>query len=128
MANRELDGIHVLVVEDNDDSREMLRVGLEQCGALVMVAATVEEAARTLRTFHPHILVTDIGMPGNGLALIQKVRALAEEDGFQLPNIAVTAYWGRRAELLAAGFVEVVEKPVNPVAFCAAVHRHTRAA
>ncbi len=61
------DGVHVLVVEDTDDSRDMLRVALEYCGALVMTAASVEEALQILGTLRPHVLVTDISMPDDGL-------------------------------------------------------------
>jgi CheY-like chemotaxis protein len=63
MATNDLSGVHVLVVEDTDDSREMLRVALEYCGALVTAAATAEEAKRILATLRPHVLVSDIAMP-----------------------------------------------------------------
>jgi CheY-like chemotaxis protein len=74
MALRDLDGVHVLVVEDTDDSREVLRVVLQYCGALVTTAASKEEAKRILETIRPHVLVSDIGMPDDGLELIRDCR------------------------------------------------------
>jgi CheY-like chemotaxis protein len=71
---RELDGVHVMVVEDNDDSRDMLRVALEYCGALVTTAGSVEEALSMLGTLRPHVLVTDISMP-HGRAAVGARRA-----------------------------------------------------
>jgi hypothetical protein len=66
MGHRDLDGVHVLVVEDTDDAREMLRIALEYCGALVWTAESAEKAKRILETLRPHVLVTDIAMPDDG--------------------------------------------------------------
>jgi len=101
MALQDLAGVHVLVVEDTDDSREMLRLALEYCGALVTTAASAEEAKRVLETLRPHVLVSDISMPDDGVHLIREVRAVAETNGLHIPAIAITAYQGRREELLA---------------------------
>ena len=68
MAHRDLEGVHVLVVEDTDDYRELLRMALEYCGALVTTAASAEEAKRILDSIRPHVLVSDIGMPEIGRA------------------------------------------------------------
>ena len=124
MATNDLSGVHVLVVEDTDDSREMLRVALEYCGALVTTAATAEEAKRILATLRPHVLVSDIAMPDDGLELVREVKAVAETRGIRIPAIAITAYRGRREELLAEGFVELVEKPLDPIALCGTIRRH----
>lgn len=124
MATNDLSGVHVLVVEDTDDSREMLRVALEYCGALVTTAATAEEAKRILATLRPHVLVSDIAMPDDGLELVREVKAVAETGGIRIPAIAITAYRGRREELLAEGFVELVEKPLDPIALCGTIRRH----
>jgi len=120
----DLRGIHVLVVEDDDDSREALRLVMEYCGAFVMAAASAEEAKRRLRIFRPHVLVTDIGMPGDGLALFREVKAMCSETGVRVPAIAITAYQRRRDELMDEGFVEVFEKPFDPMELCGAVRRH----
>ncbi len=124
MALNDLAGVHVLVVEDTDDSREMLRVALEYCGALVTTAASAEEAKRVLTTLRPHILVSDIAMPDDGLELIREVKTVAATKGLRIPAIAITAYRGRREELLAEGFVELVEKPLDPIALCGTIRRH----
>ena len=124
MATNELAGVHVLVVEDTDDSRELLRVVLEYSGALVTAAASVEEARRILDTLRPHVILTDISMPDDGLALVRDVKRLAETKGIRIPAIAVTAFQGRRDELLAEGFVESLEKPLDPRTLCGVVRRY----
>lgn len=124
MATSDLAGIHVLIVEDTDDSRELLRVVLEYCGALVTDAASVEQARRILDTLRPHVLVTDIGMPNDGVALIREVKTMAETKGMHIPAIAVTAYTGRREELLAEGFVALLEKPLDPRTLCGVIRQH----
>ena len=124
MALNDLAGVHVLVVEDTDDSREMLRVALEYCGAFVTTAASAEEAKRVLATLRPHVLVSDIAMPDDGLELIREVKTVAATKGLRIPAIAITAYRGRREELLAEGFVELVEKPLDPIALCGTIRRH----
>lgn len=126
MALRELVGIHVLVVEDTDDSREVLRTALEYCGALVTTAASAEEAKRLLAQVRPHVLVSDVAMPDDGLQLIREVRTFAETKGLRIPAIAITAYRDRREELLAEGFAELVEKPLDPIALCGVVKRYAR--
>ena len=121
-----LAGVHVLVVEDTDDSRELFRMALEYCGALVTTAASAEEAKRILENLRPHVLVSDIGMPDDGLELIREVKAVAQTKGLRIPAIAITAYRDRREELLAEGFVELVEKPLDPIALCEVVRRHAQ--
>ena len=126
MALRDLAGVHVLVVEDTDDSREVLKVVLEYCGALVTTAESAEKAKRILETIRPHVLVTDIAMPDDGLELIREVKAVAESKGIHIPAIAITAYQDGREELLAEGFAELVEKPLDPITLCGVVRRHVQ--
>jgi len=126
MALQDLAGVHVLVVEDTDDSREVLRVVLEYCGALVTTAESAEKAKRILETIRPHVLVTDIAMPDDGLELIREVKAVAESKGIHIPAIAITAYQDRREELLAEGFAELLEKPLDPITLCGVVRRHAQ--
>ena len=126
MALRDLAGVHVLVVEDTDDSREVLKVVLEYCGALVTTAESAEKAKRILETIRPHVLVTDIAMPDDGLELIREVKAVAESKGIHIPAIAITAYQGRREELLAERFAELLEKPLDPITLCGVVRRHVQ--
>src|SRR4029077_14406342 len=109
MLHRDLEGVHVLIVDDSDDSREIIRIALEYCGALVTTADSAERAKGLLSEVRPHVLVTDIHMPDDGLRLIREVKAVAQTKGIQVPTIAITAHRFRREELLAEGFVELVE-------------------
>jgi PAS domain S-box-containing protein len=88
-----LDGLRVLVVDDEQDTREMLKAGLGQCGAEVTAAGSAAEALEALVAGAPDVLISDIGMPGeDGYELIRKVRALPAEEGGKVPAIALTAY------------------------------------
>jgi len=69
-------------------------------------------------------MLSDIAMPDNGIELIRAVKASADERDLQIPVIAITAYRDRRPELLAEGFDELLEKPLDPVILCCAVKRH----
>jgi two-component system CheB/CheR fusion protein len=113
-----LDGLSVLVVEDDADSRESLVRVLEQYGARGTGAATARDAIHALQLAVPDVLVSDIGMAGeDGYDLIRHVRKLPPERGGQLPALAVTAYAEERDRLkaIAAGFQAHVAKPVAPV-------------
>ena len=83
VSDREaLEGLRLLVVEDDADSREMLVLVLERSGAVVTAAASAVEATEAMRRATPDVLVCDIGLPGeDGLELIRKVRALGAEKG-----------------------------------------------
>jgi CheY-like chemotaxis protein len=124
--NGDLTGVHVLIVEDTDDSREILRLVLEYCGALVTAAESAEKAKRILETLRPHVLVTDIAMPDDGIELIREVKTVAATKGLHIPAIAITAYQGRREELLAEGFVELLEKPLDPMMLCGVVRQYAQ--
>ena len=125
-----LDGIRVLIVEDEHDAREILSRSLQEFGAGVAAVASVEEALAHVRDCAvpdlPHIVVTDIGMPEqDGYALIDRLRRLPPDHGGSLPAIAVTAYAGPtdRQRALAAGFRMHLEKPVAPLALASAIAR-----
>ena len=111
-----LEGLKILVVDDEPDTREILRRLLESGGALVLLAASAREALALLREEKPCLLISDIGMPHeDGYWLIQQVRALAPEDGGAIPAVALTAL--ARAEdrlrALRAGFQAHTAKPVE---------------
>jgi signal transduction histidine kinase len=113
-----LDGLRVLVVDDEQDTCELVRVMLEKCGARVITARSAAEGLAALERERPDVLVSDLGMPGeDGYALIRKVRALPAGRGGQTPAAALTAY--SRAEdrlrVLRSGFQIHVPKPVEPV-------------
>jgi CheY-like chemotaxis protein len=118
-----LDGVHVLVVEDDDDSREALRQILKHCGALVTTAGTTDEAHHLLALLRPHVLVTDTGMPQDRLGLVRAVQALSQAHGVQIPTIAMTEDRTEQAEFWAAGVAEVLVKPLDAMALCRVVRR-----
>ena len=77
-----LGGLRVLVVEDDPDARELVTAILEDAGAVVASAPSAAMGFDAVRSFHPHLLVSDIGMPDeDGYSLIRRVRALADDEG-----------------------------------------------
>lgn len=111
-----LDGLRILVVDDEADTRELLKQGLEYCGAKVKVAGSVAEALEDLNVSLPDILISDIGMPGSdGYDLIRSVRGLPVGRGGKLAAIALTAYTRveDRLQALRAGYDMHVPKPVE---------------
>jgi signal transduction histidine kinase len=114
---KRLDNVRVLVVEDEADTRDVLRTILQQCGSQVRTAHSAAEAMRVLSTWKPDVLVSDVGMPGeDGYALIARVRALSNEEGGAVPAVALTAYAKEedRERAIRAGFQIHVAKPVEP--------------
>ncbi|HEX8293735.1 MAG TPA: ATP-binding protein [Pyrinomonadaceae bacterium] len=119
-----LAGVRVLVVDDEQDTRRLISTVIAQSGAEVTACASAGEALEKLKTWRPHILMSDIGMPGeDGYALIQKVRALPPERGGRTPAAALTAYARDedRGRALAAGYQLHIAKPFNPGELLAAV-------
>ena len=113
----ELAGLKVLVVDDEDDARDWVAALLDHCKAIVLTASSAGQALELLRTHHPDVLVSDIGMPGeDGYGLIKKVRALTPADGGRVPAIALTAYarMEDRTRAMVAGFNMHVAKPIEP--------------
>jgi PAS domain S-box-containing protein len=112
-----LNGVRVLIVDDETDSREVLTATLEQVGAEVTAVASASEALDAITQLTPDVLVSDIGMPlEDGYSLIRKVRQLKAEQGGQIPAIALTAYARPedRMRALAAGFQMHIAKPLEP--------------
>ncbi|MBD2447200.1 PAS domain S-box protein [Nostoc sp. FACHB-152] len=113
----DLNGIKVLVVDDDADSREFVAFVLEQEGANVAMAGSAIEALAALSQFQPNILLSDIGMPQiDGYMLLQQVRKLPPEKGGNIPAIALTAYAGEinEKQAITAGFQKHISKPVEP--------------
>jgi PAS domain S-box-containing protein len=111
-----LDGLRILVVDDEADTRELLRQGLEYCGAKVKVVGSAAEALDVLMATVPDVLISDIGMPGvDGYDLIRQVRGLPPDRGGKVPAIALTAYTRTedRLQSLRAGYDMHVPKPVE---------------
>ena len=111
-----LRGLRVLAVDDEPDTRDMLKGVLERYGAEVMTVGTAGEALDALSGWRPDVLVSDIGMPGeDGYSLIEKVRKSGPERGSATPAIALTGYVRveERALALEAGYQMFVPKPVE---------------
>jgi len=127
-----LDGLRILAVDDEADTRELLRQGLEFCGAKVEVVGSAAEAMDALVSSVPDILISDIGMPGtDGYDMIRQVRALPPDRGGKVAAIALTAYTRieDRLQALRAGYDMHVPKPVELaelVAVAASVARRKR--
>jgi PAS domain S-box-containing protein len=114
--NDRLDGLTILVVDDEADTRELLRRGLEYCGATVRLADSAADALAKFDTDVPDILISDIGMPGtDGYDLIRQVRNLPTEKSRKIAAIALTAYTRveDRLQALRAGYDMHVPKPVE---------------
>jgi signal transduction histidine kinase/ActR/RegA family two-component response regulator len=117
-----LDGVHVLLVDDDADTREVLKTVLELQGATVDAVSSVRDALIHLDDSEPHVLVSDISMPGeDGFTLIEQVGARRRERDTRgpLPALALTAYARTedRERTLAAGFQGYLAKPVDPHEF-----------
>jgi signal transduction histidine kinase/ActR/RegA family two-component response regulator len=117
-AVRGLEGVRVLVVDDEADARDVVSSALTGYRADVRAAASAREALQVFRSWRPDVLVADIGMPvEDGYSLIRSVRALPADAGGAVPAAALTAYARPedRARALAAGYEEHVAKPVTPL-------------
>jgi signal transduction histidine kinase/CheY-like chemotaxis protein len=112
-----LEGVHVLVVEDDGDARELLTAILQHCQARVTVAGSVAEGMAHFAARQPDVVISDIEMPGeDGFSLIRRIRALGVGAGGDVPAAALTAYASAndRMKVLGAGFNMHVAKPVQP--------------
>ncbi|MDT7689962.1 MAG: hypothetical protein QOE46_2721 [Acidobacteriota bacterium] len=119
-----LQGLRVLIVDDETDTRDMMRAVLEHCKVEVFTAGSTSEALEAIARFRPDVLISDLGMPEeDGYRLIAKVRALPAERGGQIPAAALTAYVRAedRTRVLRAGFQLHVPKPFEPAELVAVV-------
>ncbi len=111
-----LNGLRVLVVDDEPDTRQIISTVISQTGAEVRTCESAGEALQALEDWRPDVLMSDIGMPGeDGYSLISKVRSLPAERGGQTPAAAFTAYAREedRTRALAAGYQMHIAKPVS---------------
>jgi len=112
-----LGGIRVLVVDDDEEMRDVLTTLLGAAGADVRAAASAAEARATLASWWPSVLLSDIGMPGeDGYELIRAVRRSTDRRGRVLPAAALTAHVEEedRKRAFAAGYQAHLPKPVDP--------------
>jgi PAS domain S-box-containing protein len=119
-----LDGLRLLIVDDQVDFRDLVTIMLGHYGAEVKAAASAGEALVYIENWKPDVLVADIGMPGeDGYGLIRKVRALSADRGGSTPAVALTAYTREedRARALSAGYHMHLAKPITGPELAAAV-------
>ncbi len=119
-----LSGLHILVVDDEAEARGLVSTILQLHGAQTRMAGSTAEAWQELEDWHPNLLVSDVGMPGeNGYQLIRRIRmGGAQRD---IPAVALTAYAsaGDREQAMKAGFNSHLSKPVMPDSLVAEVAR-----
>jgi CheY-like chemotaxis protein len=124
VARVSLDGVRVLVLDDERDARDLLELVLRQAGAAVATADSAAQGLTELERFRPHVIVSDVGMPEeDGYSFMRRVR---ENEAYQqVRAIALTAYTRGedRARALAMGFSTHLGKPVDPDDLTAAVAR-----
>jgi signal transduction histidine kinase/DNA-binding response OmpR family regulator len=128
-TNPELNGLRVLIVDDDRDTCEMLTFVLSHWGAETQASGSVSEAFDSIAQCKPDVLLTDINMPGeDGYALIGRLRALPAEEGAQIPAIALTAMARPEdnEQALLAGFQLHLAKPVDAQKLAEAIINLTR--
>jgi CheY-like chemotaxis protein len=120
---RSLEGLRVLVVDDEPDIREFVTAIFESYGVVLKTVASAAEAIESLEQFRPEVLLIDIRMPnGNGYDLIRQIRALEAERGWHLPADAITAYLEEDQFLsLKAGYQAHLHKLAPPQEWVAMV-------
>ncbi|HEY6802361.1 MAG TPA: ATP-binding protein [Pyrinomonadaceae bacterium] len=112
-----LEGLDVLIVDDENDALELMKTVLRECGAKVRVASSAAEALESIKTMPPDILISDIEMPNqDGYSLIRTIRTLPVQESQGILAIALTAHANEtdRNKALAAGFQIHIRKPVDP--------------
>ena len=119
-----LEGLRILVVEDEPDARQMLTALLEACKSKVRSVPSGFEALELLTVWRPDIILSDVGMPEmDGFSFIEALRQRPASEGGQIPAIALTAHARveHRARALHSGFSNHVPKPVDPVELFAVI-------
>ena len=119
-----LDGVRILVVDDEADTLDLLVFILEKYGVKVRAVTSSAEVLEMLAQWQPDLLLSDIGMPEiDGYMLIRQIRSLPPEQGGEIPAIALTAYAGEtnQQQILQAGFTRHITKPVEPAKLAVAI-------
>lgn len=127
----DLKGVHVMLIEDNCDTRIMVDEVLRHCGAIVTTYESAQAAAAHLTEFLPSVFVCDLSMPGvDGFQFMRGLRALTPARGGRTPALAITAYYEDfvAAAALEAGFDAYLTKPLKLEQLCLAVKELARAA
>jgi CheY-like chemotaxis protein len=119
-----LDSLYVLFVDDNEDARDIAKMGLEHEGAVVYIASSAPEAMLMMSTVRPDVIVTDMTMPPmDGYEFLAELKRSALWR--DIPVIAVTGFGEihRERNVRAAGFADFLLKPIDPAAMAAAIAR-----
>ena len=112
-------GVHTLVVDSDQECRQLLSAILRYCGALVTTTASANEALKIMSVAKCDVLVIEIALPGeSGVDLIHRVRGLKPEDGGVVRAIALSGRAGDLDDAVAAGFDAHLTKPVDPWVLC----------
>jgi CheY-like chemotaxis protein len=114
-------GVHVLVVDDDADARELITTVLEYCGALVTGVSSASAALETLSRITPDVVLADLSLPHrDGYWLIQQLHALGDHDGGTVAAIAVSGHASPHPpdRALAAGYQGHLRKPIDPWEMC----------
>jgi PAS domain S-box-containing protein len=120
-----LNNVSVLVIDDELDARNLLKLLLESAGAMVYLAPSAEQGMEHLLTKSVDVLICDIGMPDvDGYSLMRRIRALGDGQKSEVAAVALTAYarLEDRTEAMRAGFQNHLPKPVEPAELLAVVH------
>ena len=111
-----LNGLRVLVVDDDPDTRMLFAFALQQKGAIVSTEASAQAALTVMQATHFDLLISDIGLPNiDGYSFLRQVRALPVEPRAQIPAMAITGFADEqtRLQILAAGFQRALVKPTD---------------
>lgn len=124
-----LQDVRVLLVDDDEDTRELFALALREAGAEVRTASDAKEAIRTVLSWPPIVVVSDLAMPTmDGFSLLREIRSMHSLE--RIPAVAISAltFPADRAEALAAGFQEHVAKPISTEELVSVVARWARRA
>src|SRR6266436_4744305 len=123
-STRILDGVKILVVDDDPDTRDLVTTILTRCGSEVRSSESAADALLAFQEWHPDLLVSDIGMPQmDGYGLIRKLRKLKSKRAKLIPALALTAYATDedRSLALSAGFQMHLAKPIEPASLVSSI-------
>jgi CheY-like chemotaxis protein len=117
----DLTGIHVFLVEDNQDTRTMVGETLLHCGAIVTIYQSADVAISEMTELAPTVFISDLSMPGlDGLQFMRRIRTRPPARGGRAPSLAITAYYEDfvAAEAMEAGFNAYMTKPIELEHMC----------
>lgn len=115
VKSQRLDGIRVLIVDDDPDIRELVARMVKNAGAKVQDASNADDAYEIVQQWKPDIIVSDLHMPdGDGYAFMKRIRGRSKEEGGQIPAIAMTGNANEdRLAAFRSGYQNYIRKPIN---------------